>query len=76
MSQAVIHAEGLGKRYHRGLHADPGLRHAMERFVRSPLSVFRRAKEETFWALKDVSLEVKEGEVLGSAATAPVRRLC
>src|SRR6266446_4563540 len=62
---AVIHAEALGKRYHRGLHADPGLRHALERFVRSPLSVFRRAKEETFWALKDVSLEVKEGEVLG-----------
>jgi lipopolysaccharide transport system ATP-binding protein len=29
------------------------------------MSVFRRAKKETFWALKDVSLEVKEGEVLG-----------
>jgi lipopolysaccharide transport system ATP-binding protein len=25
----------------------------------------RRKKEETFWALKDVSLEVREGEVLG-----------
>ena len=25
----------------------------------------RRQKDETFWALKDVSLEVKEGEVLG-----------
>ncbi len=57
--------KGLGKLYHRGLEADPGLRHALEKFVRSPLSVFRRPKEETFWALKDVSLEVKEGEVLG-----------
>jgi len=47
------------------LPEDPGLRHFLERFVRSPLSVFRRAKNETFWALKDVSLEVREGEVLG-----------
>jgi lipopolysaccharide transport system ATP-binding protein len=61
----VIHTEALSKLYHRGLQPDRGLRHALEEFVRSPLSVFRRAKEETFWALKDVSLEVKEGEVLG-----------
>src|SRR6266446_5348742 len=65
MTAAVIHAEGLGKRYHRGLQVDTGLRHSLEAFLRSPLSVFRRKKEETFWALKDVSLEVKEGEVLG-----------
>jgi len=61
----VIQGEGLGKQYRRGLQAEPGLRHAVEAFVRSPLSVFRRKKEETFWALKDVSLEVKEGEILG-----------
>ena len=65
MNAPVIHAETLSKRYHRGLHAEPGLRHALEQFLRSPLSVFRRPKDETFWALKDVSLEVKEGEVLG-----------
>ena len=64
MTQAVIQGEGLGKRYRRGLTVDAGLRHAMERFVKSPLSAFRK-KDETFWALKDVSLEVKEGEVLG-----------
>jgi lipopolysaccharide transport system ATP-binding protein len=29
------------------------------------MSSLRRKKEESFWALKDVSLEVKEGEVLG-----------
>ena len=62
---AVIHGEGLGKKYRRGLTADPGLRHALEKLVRSPLSVLRRKKGETFWALKDVSLEVGEGEVLG-----------
>ena len=33
--------------------------------MKSPLSAFRRQKDETFWALKDVSLQVNEGEVLG-----------
>src|SRR6267154_26495 len=61
----VIKAEGLGKRYRRGVPVDSGLRHALERIVRSPLSALRGAKMETFWALKGVSLEVKEGEVLG-----------
>jgi len=63
--QAVIHGEGLGKRYRRGLQWHPGLRHSLEQLLRSPLASLRRKKEETFWALKDVSLEVKEGEVLG-----------
>ena len=65
MNHIVIQGDGLGKRYRRGLAADPGLRHALDRFVKSPLSAFRRKKDEAFWALKDVSLEVKEGEVLG-----------
>src|SRR5258708_3297611 len=62
---AVIRGENLGKRYRRGLQVDGGLRHALEDFVRSPLASLRRKKNETFWALKDVSLQVKEGEVLG-----------
>ena len=33
--------------------------------MRDPLAAFRRRKQEAFWALEDVSLEVKEGEVLG-----------
>jgi len=65
MTTVVIHGEGLGKKYRRGLAADPGLRHALERIVRSPLSVFQRAKNEMFWALKDVSFDVTQGEVLG-----------
>jgi lipopolysaccharide transport system ATP-binding protein len=66
MSTVVIHGEGLSKSYHRGaLQQSTLLRDHLSRMLRSPLSVFRRPKDETFWALKDVSLEVKEGEVLG-----------
>jgi lipopolysaccharide transport system ATP-binding protein len=65
MSTAVIQGEGLGKQYRRGLVLDEGLRHRLDRLVKSPLAAMRRKKEEMFWALKDVSLEVKEGEVLG-----------
>src|SRR5216683_1336489 len=65
MTTAVIHGEGLGKEYRRGLQVDDGLRHSLEAFLRSPLASLRRKKEEMFWALKDVSLEVREGEVLG-----------
>jgi lipopolysaccharide transport system ATP-binding protein len=61
----MIQAEGLSKRYRLGLEADGGLRHSLEAFLRSPISSLRRKKDETFWALKDVSLEVREGEVLG-----------
>ena len=61
----VIQAEGLGKRYRRGARVDAGLRHVLDEFVRSPWRALRGAKPELFWALKDVSLEVREGEVLG-----------
>ena len=66
MTTVVIRGEGLGKSYHRGaLQQSTLLRDHLSRTLRSPLSVFRRSKDETFWALKDVSLEVREGEVVG-----------
>jgi homopolymeric O-antigen transport system ATP-binding protein len=66
MSTVVIHSEGLGKSYHRGaLQQSTLLRDHLSRMLKSPLSVFRRPKDETFWALKDVSIQVREGEVLG-----------
>jgi lipopolysaccharide transport system ATP-binding protein len=66
MNRVVIHAEGLGKRYRRGQRdLDESFRDTLTRVARSPLSVFRRAPQDTFWALRDASLEVREGEILG-----------
>jgi ABC-type polysaccharide/polyol phosphate transport system ATPase subunit len=66
MSEIAIRAEGLSKRYrigHRERYST--LRDVLARSLRAPWTLFRRAKNETFWALKDVSLEVHEAEVLG-----------
>jgi lipopolysaccharide transport system ATP-binding protein len=66
MNAVVIHGEGLGKSYRRGaLQQSTLLRDHLGRMLNSPLSVFLRRKDGTFWALNDVSLEVREGEVLG-----------
>ena len=66
MSDVVIRAEGLGKRYRRGLTGPPEtLRDALTRIVGSPLAAMRRPTQEHFWALRDVGLEVRHGEVLG-----------
>src|SRR5207244_12482586 len=66
VTQPFIHAASLSRRYRRGAHQQATLRRDhLSRALKSPLSVFRRPKDETFWALKDVSLDVREGEVLG-----------
>lgn len=62
----AIQADGLSKRYQRGMAQTSGLlRDALANAFRSPANLFRGNRKETFWALKDVSLEVQEGEVLG-----------
>jgi lipopolysaccharide transport system ATP-binding protein len=66
MSALAIQAKGIGKRYRRGALAPSGLlRDTLASAFRSPANIFRRDQFETFWALKDVSLDVREGEVLG-----------
>ena len=66
MSDIAIRAEGLSKRYQLGdKERYYALRDTLTRMVRSPLSFFRREKGEYIYALKDVNLEVKHGEVLG-----------
>lgn len=62
----MIHAEGLGKRYRiEPLLRPPQLREVLTRALRSPFSFLLRPPRETFWALRGVSLQVREGEVLG-----------
>src|SRR5262249_1194934 len=63
----VIQATGLGKMYRRGLHAHQSntLRDLFTNLIRSPLAILGPSQHETFWALRNVSLEVREGEVLG-----------
>src|SRR5213082_3206779 len=62
----VIQAEKLSKRYRIGEHERyHALRDVLTRALRSPLNFLRRSDHETFWALKEVSLDGREGEVLG-----------
>ncbi|HXX44384.1 MAG TPA: polysaccharide ABC transporter ATP-binding protein [Candidatus Acidoferrales bacterium] len=67
MSEAVIHAEGLGKRYQIGERERyRALRDVLSRAFVAPFRRGGRAREEShLWALRDVSLEVRQGEVVG-----------
>jgi lipopolysaccharide transport system ATP-binding protein len=71
MSDVAIRVEGLGKRYRIGGPKERyrTLRDQIGRAVSAPLRALRRrgeaADDRTFWALRDVSFEVKRGEVVG-----------
>jgi lipopolysaccharide transport system ATP-binding protein len=72
MPDPIITIENLSKRYiiaHRGDHRD-GLRHALERAFRpsnwlGAIRARRSVRQEEFWALRDVNLDIKQGEVVG-----------
>jgi len=74
-SDTVIAVKNLSKCYSIGhvssvddcvKYNPPGLRHAVEDMLRNPVAWWksRRMKKEDFWALKDVSFDVKAGEVV------------
>ena len=74
MSGCVVRVDKLSKRYRIGERTAPykTLRESLMSLAGAPFRVFRRpgvksgrSKEETFWALKDVSFEVMAGEVTG-----------
>lgn len=70
-SEQVILIEGLSKRYRLGARADlnPSLREALTRAVTIPISRFRggpsRPRANELWALKDLSMEINQGDVVG-----------
>ena len=64
----IIKAENLSKRYRIGARQQHNsLRDAVSDLVRAPLRRLRNGagENQTLWALKDVSFEVTQGEVLG-----------
>ncbi len=63
-SDVAISIQGLSKAYTiaHGALKRPTFRDVVTERVRHP---FRRPRLETFWALKDVSFDVKQGEVVG-----------
>jgi lipopolysaccharide transport system ATP-binding protein len=75
MSQAAVRTDGLGKEYELGREVEryPTLRDALvrgaSRTVRAMGALARghawRKAPERFWALRDVSLEIGQGEVVG-----------
>ncbi|MDZ4752738.1 MAG: ABC transporter ATP-binding protein [Verrucomicrobiota bacterium] len=71
MSDVVISVEGLGKKYTIGGSHAPGrkyqtLQETLLSWPRKALSSFKAGNPKNeFWALKDISFEVKTGEILG-----------
>lgn len=65
---SIISVENLSKQYRIGARAPyKTLRESIMNAFASPARMLRRngSEENTIWALKDVSFEVQEGEVLG-----------
>jgi lipopolysaccharide transport system ATP-binding protein len=71
MSRPAVTVENISKLYKLGLSTRPsGLREAVTNSVSSTFRKLRgygedRAAHEDFWALKDVSFEIKQGEAIG-----------
>lgn len=72
MNYPAITIENLGKRYticHQRATSD-GLRHAIEDVIRNPVAWLhsgrrRKLERQDIWALRGVSLEINEGDVVG-----------
>lgn len=68
MPKPIIEIKGLAKKYkisHERRYLT--LRDTLSAYLKQPIGLFRGIKEnkEDFWALKDISFDVKPGEVIG-----------
>ncbi len=66
MTETVIEVRGLGKRYRVG-EREPylALRDVLTRAMKAPFGKGRKTERDTLWALRDVSLDIGQGEVVG-----------
>ena len=66
MSETVIRAEGLGKRFRVGERERYlALRDLVARMFVAPFRRDRKRQTDFLWALRDVTFDVKQGEVVG-----------
>jgi lipopolysaccharide transport system ATP-binding protein len=66
MVNTVIEIRGLGKRYRVGERERYlALRDVLMRALKAPLRIGQRSKRDYLWALRDVNLDVQQGEVVG-----------
>src|SRR5438045_4882359 len=64
----IISIEGVSKLYYLGPKHGGSLRESISQFARNPIAQFRvngNGRRQELWALKDVSFDVKQAEIVG-----------